>query len=179
MRSLRKSEHQNETPPATGAANGLNLNSEKDVNTSAFDEEKAQATGGGYGNIKMNRIGAPPSHLISSVPSSDVESETSVSVGKQMQMEAENAIKYRTCSWYKVCWNTLYTSGCISVRKELGKIKMFGFSKLRYLDDRSASMHCANSLHRPLLYSFPSTSVLLSCPFHTHTPCLDWFLVLS
>lgn len=25
------------------------------------------------------------------------------SVGKQMELEAENAIKYRTCSWQKAC----------------------------------------------------------------------------
>ncbi|KAF2767955.1 hypothetical protein EJ03DRAFT_344204 [Teratosphaeria nubilosa] len=31
----------------------------------------------------------------------DAESDASVSVGKQMEMEAGNAIKYRTCSWYK------------------------------------------------------------------------------
>jgi hypothetical protein len=106
MRSMRQTEHQNQTPPATGSPDGIVY--EKDVNTNGFDEEKAQATGGGYGNIKMNRIGAPPSHLVSSLPASDVESETSVSVGKQMQMEAENAIKYRTCSWYKVRFLILY-----------------------------------------------------------------------
>lgn len=31
---------------------------------------------------------------------SDIESGTSV--GKQIEMEADNAIKYRTCSWQKV-----------------------------------------------------------------------------
>ncbi|KAI9727536.1 MAG: hypothetical protein M1828_006478 [Chrysothrix sp. TS-e1954] len=32
----------------------------------------------------------------------DNDSEHSVSVGKQLEMEADNAIKYRTCSWPKV-----------------------------------------------------------------------------
>ena len=30
------------------------------------------------------------------------EGEEDVGVGKQMELEAENAIKYRTCSWQKV-----------------------------------------------------------------------------
>jgi hypothetical protein len=29
--------------------------------------------------------------------------ESRVSIGKQMELEADNAIKYRTCSWQKVC----------------------------------------------------------------------------
>jgi hypothetical protein len=33
----------------------------------------------------------------------DDSSDQSITVGKQMEMEAENAIKYRTCSWPKVC----------------------------------------------------------------------------
>lgn len=32
----------------------------------------------------------------------DSDSEDSI-VGKQMAMEAENAIKYRSCSWQKAC----------------------------------------------------------------------------
>jgi hypothetical protein len=30
------------------------------------------------------------------------DTETQTSVGKQMELEADNAIKYRTCSWQKV-----------------------------------------------------------------------------
>jgi hypothetical protein len=33
----------------------------------------------------------------------DDSSDESITVGKQMELEAENAIKYRTCSWPKVC----------------------------------------------------------------------------
>jgi hypothetical protein len=33
----------------------------------------------------------------------DDDSDASITVGKQMELEAENAIKYRTCSWQKVC----------------------------------------------------------------------------
>lgn len=32
----------------------------------------------------------------------DSDSEASI-IGKQMAMEADNAIKYRSCSWQKVC----------------------------------------------------------------------------
>lgn len=30
-------------------------------------------------------------------------SSTTESIGRQIEMEAENGIKYRTCSWQKVC----------------------------------------------------------------------------
>lgn len=32
----------------------------------------------------------------------DVDEGDSITIGKQIEMEAENAIKYRTCSWPKV-----------------------------------------------------------------------------
>ena len=31
-------------------------------------------------------------------------SDESFTIGKQIEMEADNAIKYRTCSWPKVCF---------------------------------------------------------------------------
>ena len=31
------------------------------------------------------------------------DSDSDLTVGKQMELEAGNAIKYRTCSWQKVC----------------------------------------------------------------------------
>jgi hypothetical protein len=40
----------------------------------------------------------------------DDDSDASITVGKQMELEAENAIKYRTCSWQKVC-STLLENG--------------------------------------------------------------------
>lgn len=46
---------------------------------------------------RMSRIDKPP------MTDSDADDSSSgMSVGKQMEMEAENAIKYRTCSWPKV-----------------------------------------------------------------------------
>lgn len=35
------------------------------------------------------------------------DDEASISVGKQIELEAGNAIQYRTCSWPKVCFLTL------------------------------------------------------------------------
>jgi hypothetical protein len=36
------------------------------------------------------------------IPMNDGSSDASFSIGKQIEMEANNAIKYRTCSWQKV-----------------------------------------------------------------------------
>lgn len=46
---------------------------------------------------KMNRVGGPKA-----IGLSDTDEDSVVSVGKQVEMEASNAIKYRTCSWQKV-----------------------------------------------------------------------------
>lgn len=46
---------------------------------------------------KMSRIGPPVE--VPGLPISDSDSNI---VGKQMELEADNAIKYRTCSWQKV-----------------------------------------------------------------------------
>jgi hypothetical protein len=44
-----------------------------------------------------------PSRVGGALRGSTVEDDLSVmSVGKQMELEANNAIKYRTCSWQKV-----------------------------------------------------------------------------
>lgn len=60
-------------------------------------EEK---TGYGYdpesnekGGRKMSRIAAARG---------DSDSDSTLSVGKQLELEATNSIKYRTCSWQKV-----------------------------------------------------------------------------
>ena len=51
-------------------------------------------------DMKMNRIDGP---ITKSIGQSDLSDDSSgMSVGKQMEMEAGNAIKYRTCSWPKV-----------------------------------------------------------------------------
>lgn len=68
------------------------------------DAEKQQTNAG----RKMSRIDRPVTKSISGNLTGrrsidgDQGSEASVSVGKQMELEAGNAIKYRTCSWQKV-----------------------------------------------------------------------------
>jgi len=53
------------------------------------------------GRRKMSRIDKP---LVKPIGANDVPSDDSsgMSVGQQMELEAGNAIKYRTCSWPKV-----------------------------------------------------------------------------
>jgi len=34
-------------------------------------------------------------------PPNDAESDASITIGRQIELEANNAIKYRTCSWQK------------------------------------------------------------------------------
>ena len=46
---------------------------------------------------KMSRIGGP---IPGTMGESDADS--TISVGKQLELEQGNAIKYRTCSWQKV-----------------------------------------------------------------------------
>lgn len=55
---------------------------------------------GGSKERKMSRIDKPIAAGI--VGGGDSDTDSSLSVGKQMEMEAGNAIKYRTCSWQKV-----------------------------------------------------------------------------
>lgn len=74
------------------------------------DAEKGgiQGTPLGPGGRKMSRIDRPVTKSITSLDaprgstSPDDVTDPSISVGKQMEMEAGNAIKYRTCSWQKV-----------------------------------------------------------------------------
>lgn len=54
----------------------------------------------GPGGRRMSRIDKPLVKPITGGEMSD--SDSGMTVGKQMEMEAGNAIKYRTCSWPKV-----------------------------------------------------------------------------
>lgn len=71
-----------------------------------FTSDTEKQGGQPAGARKMSRIDRPVTKSISgSVAGRDMVdddmTDTSVSVGKQMELEAGNAIKYRTCSWYK------------------------------------------------------------------------------
>lgn len=68
--------------------------------------ERAEA-GGKAGPRKMSRIDQPRTKSITGSVGGrgiedDVASDPSTSIAKQMEMEAGNAIQYRTCSWQKV-----------------------------------------------------------------------------
>ena len=58
-----------------------------------YDTERQDVPG-----RKMNRIGAP----IVSGTATDSDSDSAMSVNKQVELESANSIKYRTCSWQKV-----------------------------------------------------------------------------
>ena len=54
-----------------------------------YDVEKTEAKG-----RKMNRVAG--------APVADSDEDSVVSVGKQLELESTNSIKYRTCTWQKV-----------------------------------------------------------------------------
>ena len=46
---------------------------------------------------KMSRVAGPIPGVVG-----DSDADSAISVGKQVELEATNSIKYRTCSWQKV-----------------------------------------------------------------------------
>lgn len=60
---------------------------------------------------KMSRVGGPATGVMR-----DSDSDSALSVGKQMELESSNAIKYRTCSWQKVRRNSI-----LPTRLEMGQ----------------------------------------------------------
>lgn len=73
---------------------------EANGNENGFDNEK-QTSSYFKDPRQMARIDKPKRH--GSIVAADDDSTASMSIGKQMELEAGNAIKYRTCSWRKVC----------------------------------------------------------------------------
>ena len=57
-----------------------------------YDVEKTESKG-----RKMSRVAGPVSGT-----AGDSDADSAISVGKQMELESTNSIKYRTCSWQKV-----------------------------------------------------------------------------
>ena len=66
-----------------------------------YDTEKQASS-----TRKMSRVGVPATGI-----AGDSDSDSALSVGKQMEMESSNAIKYRTCSWQKVRRNSILPCG--------------------------------------------------------------------
>ena len=84
--------------------NGDGFGSEGYYNGFSPDVEKQGGQGPTY--RKMSRIDRPITASISgniSGRNSIDDTDNGVSIGQQMEAEAGNAIKYRTCSWQKVC----------------------------------------------------------------------------
>jgi hypothetical protein len=81
-----------------------------------FSSDQTAAENGGKKGIKMNRIDGPVTkpiagHNVNGV-ADDSGTEDGMSIGKQMELEAGNAIKYRTCSWQKVRYSLLSQNIC-------------------------------------------------------------------
>jgi hypothetical protein len=67
--------------------------------------------GGRKPRKKMNRIDGPITKPIGGENVlNDDATDSDVSIGKQMEKEAGNAIKYRTCSWQKVRYSFPFRS---------------------------------------------------------------------
>jgi len=66
-----------------------------------FSGDQTSAENGGKKPRKMNRIDGPITKPIGGENLNDDSTDSDVSIGKQMEKEAGNAIKYRTCSWQK------------------------------------------------------------------------------
>lgn len=66
----------------------------------SFDPEKhgRDLEGQGQQDRRLSRIGPP----IGSLAGLETDSDSGLTVGKQIELECANAIKYRTCSWPKV-----------------------------------------------------------------------------
>lgn len=58
---------------------------------------ETDAEGGTFGGRKMSRVDGK-----ALTTSGDADSDSGLSVGKQIELEQSQAIKYRTCSWQKV-----------------------------------------------------------------------------
>ena len=86
--------------PSTGKATDPELLT-KDGYLAA--DTTAAEHGGRKPRKKMNRIDGPITKPIGGENVlNDDATDSDVSIGKQMEKEAGNAIKYRTCSWQKV-----------------------------------------------------------------------------
>ena len=96
--SKKTEDEKQSSPPDNGEKFG-----DQDYYNGFKPDTEAQAAGGPR---RMSRLDRP---MISSISGSidgrasmDGTNEVDISIGKQVEMEAGNAIQYRTCSWQKV-----------------------------------------------------------------------------
>lgn len=91
-----------------------------------FSGDQGTAENGGTQKRRktMNRIDGPITKSITGEAAlEDDSTDASVTIGKQMELEAGNAIKYRTCSWQKVRYSCSFPrlrftpeiAGCLAI----------------------------------------------------------------
>lgn len=83
---------------AIGANEKKDIESSPDGKDVKFDNEKDLEGGARRGSV--NPGGRRLSRMDRTVDDADVDSD--IGIGAQIEMEKDNAIKYRTCSWQKV-----------------------------------------------------------------------------
>ena len=76
-------------------------NNTQDINVNnGLTTNTEETTGYGYDPESNEKGGRKMSRIAGVIGESDDDS--TLSVGKQLELEATNSIKYRTCSWQKV-----------------------------------------------------------------------------
>lgn len=78
-------------------SNPINEKKDEEAALPNYDPERALDIGGGR---RMSRVAPPKKGSMLGGQTSDTESD--LSIGAQIELEKDNAIKYRTCSWRKV-----------------------------------------------------------------------------
>ena len=129
----------------------------------------------GYDVEKTGSKGRKMSRIAGAGLGESSDSDSAMSVGKQIELEATSSIKYRTCSWPKV--NTRFSLfPCTHQRRGVRTLMRISKSLGLFYASRSISCStCANiDPTRLLRYSSRSTFVSQSCPSPTHTPSWAW-----
>lgn len=153
---------------------------------SKYDAEKGDFSDSAYNGAprKGSRINAPmrKGSIVTGDYSSDEEG-TSMSIAAQIEAEKDNAIKYRTCSWYKVSTSSNPSSFCLEVlcvqfvlRAHLQDMLVHTMHSQPSPAPEIRSNH-TNSRPQPC-YSL-STSLWLSCLSPTLMPTLVSLVVSS
>ena len=74
--------------------------------THEIDPNSATKADGQYYDAESNgEKGGRKMSRIAGIMGGDSDQDSQLDVGKQLELEATNSIKYRTCSWQKVVWS--------------------------------------------------------------------------
>jgi hypothetical protein len=160
-------------------------------NDYSADQTTAEHGGSKKSKKPMNRIDRPITRSITGDSTmGDSSTDVSVSIGKQMELEADNAIKYRTCSWQKVCYGPLPflphsfschfgcmchfdACGMFGARLWCSSVQNCDWSLRICIVQESQT----NMSSRPRPCCSPSTYAWPSCHSRTPTPFSDWYRV--